>query len=61
MRLKKQGLDFMTRQDALDILTKIQNQLQNQGRDIMTWGGMCDTPEEIIKHAKRYDNQGLIS
>lgn len=48
----------MTRQEAIEIVIALQNRVENQNRDIVTFCGFCDTAEEIMAHAKRNGWEG---
>lgn len=48
----------MTRQEAIQIMVKVQNRPENQDKDILTFCGFMDTAEEILAHAKRYGWEG---
>jgi len=48
----------MTRQEAIQIMVKVQNMPQNHDQDILTFCGFMDTAEEILEHAKRYGWEG---
>lgn len=47
----------MTRQEAIEIVIKVQNRPENHDRDIVTFCGMCNT-EEILEHARRNGWEG---
>ncbi len=47
----------MTRErrfELLDILSKVQNEPQNQNKDIMTITGFMRTEEEILQHIENH-------
>jgi len=48
----------MTRQEAIDIVIQVQNRTENRGRDIVTFCGFMDTPEEILNHARNNGWEG---
>lgn len=48
----------MTRQEAIEIVIKVQNRPENLSRDIVTFCGFCTSAEEIIEHAKRNGWEG---
>ena len=48
----------MTRQDAIQIVVKLQNRTENRGTDIVTFCGFCDSVEEILNHARNNGWEG---
>lgn len=42
----------MTMNEALKIVTKLQNKKENWGKDILSICGFMDTVEEVLQHAK---------
>jgi len=49
---------IMTRQDAIQIVVKLQNRTENRGTDIVTFCGFCDSVEEILNHARNNGWEG---
>jgi len=48
----------MSRQEAIAIVTQVQNRKENWNRDIVSFCGFMDTPEEILAHARRNGWEG---
>jgi hypothetical protein len=41
--------------ELMDRLSSAQNSPKNQNIDIMTFAGMCDSREELLRHVERYE------
>lgn len=48
----------MTRQEAIEIVIKVQNRTENLDRDIVTFCGFCSSVEEILEHARNNGWEG---
>ena len=50
----------MTMNEAINIVTKLQNKKENWGKDILSICGFMDTVEEVLNHAKNNGWDGGI-
>ena len=56
----EEGENEMTMNEAINIVTKLQNKKENWGKDILSICGFMDTVEEVLNHAKNNGWDGGI-